>query len=186
MLLQKREKIILYLCLATLMGALLYVKLLEPTLKKFYQLQEELNGKKMLLEKSRQLLAQKDKLQKEYKMVKERLIARGSIEENLSKFLLRIENLAKESGIKQISSINPYPVKESEEYKILLAQVNLDSDLSGLTSFLYALVNSPYLLDIQKLQIDTDMNALGNLKSQVLISTIYFNPLEIVEKRKNN
>lgn len=176
MILQKREKIILLICLATALSAILYIFVVEPLSKKWVGVNEELKAKQTLLEKSRHLLSQKELLARELKKIQKVNYTAGTCEEYAAKFLWQLENIGRQARIKQITSVNPLPVKKEKDYQLLQIQLSFEAELAGLVKYLYNLQNSSYSINIERLQIDNNSEDLNVLKSQILVSSVFFEP----------
>lgn len=184
MILQKREKIILVITLAIMSCALFYSTIAEPFYKKWTIIEDDLRSKQILLGKSRRLLSQKEALARELKEIRAVAAVQSSLEEYAAKFLLKMETLARRSGISQITSISPLPVKEERDIQLLQTQINFDATVNSLTNFLYAISRPQGLLHIERLQIDNNMETPELLKCQVIISTIFLKPeIKVVKTR---
>ncbi|MDD5258572.1 MAG: GspMb/PilO family protein [bacterium] len=173
MILKKREKVISVICLATVVAATLYNLILEPAYKKWSVVNEEINAKKLLLEKSRALLRKKEVLQKDLTRLQSATANYGNIEQYAAKVLWQLEKLSQKVEGVQITSFTPLPVKDEKDYQILEIQVNFDSSINGLVKFVYNLTKTGYLLNIERLQIDNNFDTPAVLKNQVLVSTVF-------------
>jgi len=178
MILQKREKIILQICIATIVLVGEYVSILEPVYKRWSDVSDELRAKQILLEKSNDLISHRDELKKEFAKIKTQVGSRASLEEYSGRFLLQMEQLGHQAGVAQITSINPLPIKEEKDYYLLQSQINFDTAIGGLTRFLYDLSSEKYFISVERLQIDGNLEDPSLLKCQMVVSTIYINPLE--------
>ncbi|MBI5554401.1 MAG: type 4a pilus biogenesis protein PilO [Elusimicrobia bacterium] len=173
MILQKREKIILWSCVVLIGIAMLYVFAVDQYFKCFQRIDTTLRSKQQLLRSSKGLLAQKESLDNDYSRLRKLLPAQGAIDEYASRFIIKIEKIARGTGIRKISSITPLPVKQAEGYQRLEAQINMEADISGLTRFLYELASGRNLLRIESLQVNNSMDNPDPLKIQVVASTMY-------------
>ncbi|MDD5491253.1 MAG: type 4a pilus biogenesis protein PilO [bacterium] len=173
MILQKREKIVLLFCVILIGITLLYVFAVEPYFKFWRRIDTTLRAKQQLLIKSKGLLAKKETLENDYSRLKNLLPAQGAIDEYASRFIVKIEKVARDNGIRKINSITPLPVKQAEGYQVLEAQINMEADISGLVRFLYELANGRNLMRIESLQVDNSIDNPDPLKIQVVASTMY-------------
>lgn len=178
MVLQKREKIILFLCLVTGISAMVYIAIAEPFYKKWVGVNAELKAKQTLLKKSRYLLSQKELLSRDLKKTKKLNYTAETCEEYAAKLLLQLETIGRRSRIKQITSVSPLPIKDEKDYQLLQIQLSFEADLEGLVKYLYNLQNDGYSVNIEKLQIDIGSVFPDALKSQILISSVFFKPGE--------
>lgn len=174
MILQKREKIILFICIATAIVAVLYSFLVEPFCKKWSATGDELKVKQTLLEKSRALLSQKEILAVEFKKIQKVSHVSLTSEEYAAKLLLQLENVGRQSQIKQITRVSPLPIKEEKEYQLLQIQLHFETEIVGLVKYLYNLQNNFYPVTIERLQIDTNSEDPRILRTEMVISSMYF------------
>lgn len=173
MILQKREKFILWSCLALIGATMIYVFTVEPYLKYWHRIDTTLRAKQQLLIKSRSLLAQKENLDKDYFRLRKLLPAQGAIDEYTSRFIIKIEKIARDVRVMKISSITPLPVKQADGYQLIEAQINMEADINSLTRFLYELANGRNLMRIESLQVNNSIDNPDPLKIQVVASTMY-------------
>jgi hypothetical protein len=175
MILQKREKVILQICIATVALVATYVAVIEPVFKQWVEASDELRAKQQLLEKSRQLITQKKNLKQEFNRIQSLVWQGVGLEEYSARFLLQVEKAGRLSGVKQITSISPLPIKEEKDYQQLQSQINFDADISGVTRFLYELTKEKYFIIVDRLQVDSSLEDPEILKCQLIVSTIYLN-----------
>lgn len=173
MILQKREKIILWSCLILIGITMLYVFAVEPYFKYWQRIDTTLKAKQQLLSKSKGLMAQKESLANNYSRLRKLLPAQGAIDEYTSRFIIKIEKISQDARVRKINSITPLPVKQAAGYQLIEAQVNMEADVSSLTRFLYELANGRNLMRIESLQVNNSIDNPDPLKIQVVASTMY-------------
>ncbi len=174
--LSKRERIILHICIFAIVLTSLYVFALEPIKMKMKALNEELYGKRMLLEKSRDILSQKDVLESTYAQYENKIKSNDTAQKRLATFAMEIESLAKQSGIQKISGINPLPVRNFDIYNELSVQMSTTCTITSLNMLLYKMYSSDSIYNVEKLRINLEATDTKMLKVQFLISTILIEP----------
>ncbi len=174
MILKKREKLILYICLILGAASLAYIKGVEPYFKEGLNLEEEVSAKQELLAKSLKLLAQKPVLEKEYNRIKAQLKNSFSSDEFSSRFMVELEKTVRNSGISSITSINPLPAQEEKGYLLLPAEISFTARTPQLVSLIYALSRQNSLSTIEKLVVDSDLEKEGVIKARITVAAVFF------------
>jgi hypothetical protein len=156
--LNKRERIILYLTIAiTIFGVSLNF-LIAPILLKNDTLNKEINVTRARLKRYLHLLSKKDEIDNKYKkfstQIKESATEAGTLVNALSE----LENLAKDSNIR-ILDIRPQLTKNLNLYKETLIDVRTEGTMDGYLKFIYNLENSLSLLRIRKFQLNAKPNS---------------------------
>jgi hypothetical protein len=178
LILKKKEKTILYLCLILCGLSLAYVKGFEPYLKEGRDLDEELRAKQALLEKSLNLLAQKPVLAKEYRRIKNQLKSNFSVDEYSSMFMVELEKTVRQSGIKSIASLNPLPPQEEKDYLLLPAEISFDARTPQLVNLVYELIRQNSLSAVEKLVVESDLETPGLIKGRITVAAVYLKGAE--------
>lgn len=168
--LSKREKIILYLCLAMAFIFLIYNFALEPIKKKMQDLNQKVEIKQVKLEKNLAVLSKKEKIEKKYAKYEKNMQAKGADEEEIAAFLSEIESLAQKNGLR-INDMKPRPTKTVDFYKKFTVDLQAEGGIKQITQFIYQLQNDPELLRVDRLRLETKSQS-QNLTSYMLISKI--------------
>ena len=171
MTLAKREKAILYFCIAVGLAAALYVYIIEPKTKRWKVFTEQLQVKELKLKRDLKIAAKRQELEKKFANIKKRLEAISSNQKQPGLWLRQLENLAKETNV-QISNMQPLSSEEYDFYKKSTVDLIAECDLSSLTKFLYKIQNLPQLINIETLQITPATYGASLLKVEMLISSL--------------
>jgi len=182
MTLSKRERTILYFCIAIGVVATLYVYIIEPKIKGWKLLCEQIRTKELKLERDLRIVARQQQLERKFANIKERLKTLSSNQRQAGLWLRQLENLAKETNI-QISNIQPLSSEEYNFYKKSTVNLIAECDLSSLTKFLYKIQNLPQLINIETLQITPATYDASLLKVEMLISSLLLSK-ELDEKNE--
>ena len=170
--LSQRERIIVYILAAIILCALLYNFLIEPLAKKWINLNSEINRTNVKLRKSISLLKDKADIDKEYAQYAEKLKPKESDEQELTSILNELEVLARRSNLK-IVSMRPKPAKDEGYYRIFVVDIETESDMGSLMKFIYDIKNSPQLLKVNRLNLNTKSSQQGTLiRASMIISRI--------------
>ncbi|MDD5132176.1 MAG: type II secretion system protein GspM [bacterium] len=164
---------IFWLCLVIVGITVIYVFAIEPYYQYWQGIDGTLRAKQQVLTKSKALQEQKEDLEKDYSRLRKLLPAQGAIGEYASRFIIKVERIARDNGVNKISSITPLPIKQAEGYQIIAAQINMEAGIGSLTRFLYVLATGPNLMRIESLQVNNSIENPHPLKIQVVVSTMY-------------
>jgi hypothetical protein len=155
MILNKREKLILYLTAAVIIFAVIFNFFIAPLLTKNDNLNREVALKKAKLQKYLWLISQKEGIKAEYAKFGPQAPVIGEQQDALVAALSELENLAKNAGIR-IVDVRPQ-LKETKEradsYKEIFIDLRTEGSMNGYIKFLYSLENSLSLLKIKKFQL---------------------------------
>lgn len=171
MTLSAREKVIFYFCVAVAVAAGLYVFIIEPKAKEWRGLEKRAQSREIELNRDLKIAAQKERLDKEFMIVKQKLKTISSGQGQPGLWLTHLETLARQTQV-QISNIEPLPPKEYDFYKKSSVHMVLLCNLAGLTEFLYGIQNLPAMVSLEKLQITPARGDASLLKVEILISTV--------------
>ena len=196
--LSKREKTIFYISCLLIGSSLLYNFILEPFIKKWFNLDGELSIKEAKLQKWLKVANKYKYVDTEYKMYESLVKSSLSDEQEMAGILSEIEELASKSNV-YINVLKPHaiknmpfrsfgPVRASERksnrtenldsdinfYKKLVVEIELDTTVKDLTRFLYELQNSPKMLKIDRMEINAKFDQKDAIKSYLLISRVLF------------
>ncbi len=170
--LAKRERYIAYIAVVVVVFFFFSRVMLRPIINKLNDLNQEIAIQEKRLEKSLNILLQKDAINSNYKKYVDNLKQTNSDEEEFAELLSKIEKIAKKAGV-FLSDIKPLPVKNVTYYKEYIVELEVESEIAFLIDFIYQLEESPRLLKVEKFHL-TPKREKGKdfLKAQMSISEI--------------
>lgn len=170
--LTRREKAILYALAAIIILSLIYNFLIEPLFNRWNKIDQEIELAKIRLQKSLSIIKEKDRIDQEYAVYAVRLKPKGSDEQEMTYILDNIEKLTRSSNLK-IANIKPQPPQDEVFYKRFMVRLETESDMHSLMRFIYELKNSPLLLKIDRLSLNTKSSQTGVIiRASMAISRI--------------
>ena len=152
--LSAREKIILNAVIITVALSLIYIILIEPLVARWNNVNSRIGLVKAKLQKSLSLMKDKSKIEAEYNNFTQKLKQSSSDEQEITIVLDELEKAARRSGLR-ITSMRPKPAKQKEHYRQFEVEIETESDMSSLMRFIYDIKNSPQLIKIDKLNLNT-------------------------------
>ncbi len=152
--LSTREKKILAGVVILLFLVLGYHGVWRPMMAKLNDLDDEIFAAEMKIRKAKTFIRQREEIQEEAKKYPNlsRMDA-GSDEEEIARLLNFIEQSARKLGV-SISDVKPQAVQSDKLSKRYMVELNAESGLKELASFIYELEHSPELLKIER--VDTN------------------------------
>lgn len=173
--LSRREKTILYSLAVIIILSVVYNFLIEPLFEGWNGVSQEINLARIRLQKSFSIIKEKDRISKEYAVYAERLKPKGSDEQEMTHILDGIEKLARGSNLK-IANIKPKPPQDNLSYKRFMVGLDTESDMRSLMKFIYDVKNSPLLLKVDRLNLNTKSSQQGmTIRASMVISKITIN-----------
>jgi len=169
--LAKRERNILYACIALFSLFILERIVLKPFADKISDLDREIQSKEAKLIKGLRAESQRDQILNEYKKYEGYLKVKASDEENVSEFLRELEKLARESAM-SVSDIKPQANNKRSAYKEYIVELRAEAQLKDVVTFLYRLNNSALLLRVEKMALTLKDENAETLKVNMTISGI--------------
>jgi Tfp pilus assembly protein PilO len=152
--LSAREKIILYAIIIITALSLIYVVLAEPLIARWNNVNSRIELTKAKLQKSLSLIKDKSRIDAEYENFVGRIKKGLSDEQEMTIVLGELEKAASKSNLK-ITSMRPRPARQKEYYRQFEVEIETESDMSSLMKFIYDIKNSPHLIKIDKLNLNT-------------------------------
>lgn len=170
--LSKREKRILVSVIVLTIAGLCYNFLVEPLFTRWRSTDSRIELIKVRLKKSLLLIKEKQKVDVEYSTYEQKLKSKGSNEQDISLILDEIEKIASGSGL-NITSMRPKPPNQKDYYSKFTVEIETESDMSSLMRFIYNIKNSPQILKIEKLNLNTRSSRQGvAIRASMLISKL--------------
>lgn len=170
--LNKREKIILFVTLGVISLSAAYNFIFEPVLNRYSTLNQEIDGVKAKIKKYLLLLSQKEDIQKKYDKLSSPAFSQGQEKGGLVGILAEIESLAHSSGI-NILDIRPQTPRSGLTFKEALIELRTEGAMESYLKFIYDIENSLLLLRIKEFQLNSKPN------SQLLEATFFISKLSL-------
>ena len=170
--LSKREKRILVSVIVVTIIGLSYNFLIEPLFARWMKTNRKIEVIKIKLKKSLLLIKEKQKVDAEYSIYEQKLKSKGSNEQDITLILDEIEKVATGSGLR-ITSMRPKPPDHKDYYSRFTVEIETESDMNSLMKFIYDIKNSPQVLKIEKLNLNTRSSQQGvAIRASMLISKL--------------
>lgn len=151
-----REKGILYFLIAVILLSVAYNFLAESLYKYWKNTNREISLMKGKLSQSLSIIRNKENIDKEYAVYADRLKFRGTDEQEITTMLNGIETIARNANLK-IVNMKPKPPQAKEFYVRYMVEIETESDMTSLMKFIYDTKNSPLLLKVDRLGLNTKM-----------------------------
>ena len=148
----QREQLMVALTIAIVVLTLAYGFIIEPIASGYATLSAKIESGRLRLEKSRKLLANAEKIRREYDQFSKYIRKTMSDEEEMAATLKTIESLARSNNL-SISNIRPQPLREEGGFRFYVFDVSCESDLARLSKFIYDTQTSEALMRVTRLTI---------------------------------
>lgn len=165
-----REKRLLFSTIVVLFFFVSYALLLEPAIKRYREINQEIALKEANLKRALLMIEKKKEIRNQYEKYAGHIQMRGSDEEEMGKLLKDIESLS--AGLISFSSVRPRSVKDLDFYKQFVVEAECKAGIKPLTEFIYQLEHSSKMLKIIRLRINTKEGGTAPLQASMLISKI--------------
>ena len=172
--LNKREKIVLWLTLGVIIFSLIFNFLIAQVLNKNDNLNKEIKRTQAKLKRSLRLLSQKDYIRSKYSKFLPLDNVSGEPQDTAVSVLSELERLAKSANIR-IIEIRPETAKKLGLYKEIFVDLRAEGAMEGYLKFIYDIEHSPLLLKIKKFQVAAKPN------TPVLESNLSLSQLLVLE-----
>lgn len=160
--LSKRERYIFVAAMAVIVLALTYNFVLEPFLKRWDYLNNEIIVKETEFRKAIKLLKARDSIVDEYSSY-------SSPIKKMSKILAYIEAQASSSGIKT-DNVRPMPLVQKELYKEYVIELQVEGDFANINRFISNLINPPISISIKRFDLRKTSEGSSYLKGILTLS----------------
>lgn len=164
----KKEKYLLYIAIVCVGCAVLNRIVLRPLMGKSANFNRQIQLKRRMLENSLRLLSQKEDIQKESGKFANFAKQRFSEEEETASFLDEIEEIAKKSQVLLVD-LRPYSAERVDFYIDYKIELEAESDMNQLITFIYNLQNSENILRVQKFHISPKADNPSILRTHLTI-----------------
>jgi Tfp pilus assembly protein PilO len=167
-----REKKILYVVVGLLVLVFGYHGIARPLTEKLSDLETEIFAMQMKLRKAKIYLRQKEEILEESKKYANlSQMDAGSDEEEIARLLNLIEQTARKTGI-SLSDVKPEQVRSDKTIKRYIVQLNAESSLEQLMSFIHELEHSPQILKIDKMSTVPKEDKSAVLRSTIIVTRV--------------
>ncbi len=167
--LSRRERLILY-------GALMLVFLggldrlfYRPMENLFLELDQEIVSLENQLRKNMRNLAIRGAIEQRYSAYAAYSVANGADEEEVASLLNVVEGQARKAGL-SLLNIKPKPATATEVGKEYPVEVEVETRMGDLIKFIHGLLNSKYILRVQKLRLVPKGKSKAEVKGYLLIN----------------
>lgn len=167
----KREKMFFAMTISIITISIFYGFVIEPFFKAYIRLSREINIKQTRLAKNLKLMNEKDIVSNEFKRHSQQLKEKGSDEEEMASVLSEIEIIGKNVGF-YLSNVKPQKIKDMDFYKIMFVEIKFQADIQTFSKFIYEIQNSPLLLKVSRLQLNSKGGDSSFLEGTIQISKI--------------
>lgn len=174
--LSKREKIIFIISCVLICISISYRIILEPIVKKWFGLNNQIAAKQVKLKKDIKLLNRYESIKGEYQKYASLIKGPQSDEQQMAAVLSEIENLARKSNV-YVSALKPRTIKDADFYQRFIVELELDTSVADLMKFFYHLQGSPQLLKVESMEINAKSGQKDSIKAYLVISKILFKEL---------
>jgi len=170
--LSQREKRILISVIAVTILGLCYNFLVEPLFTRWSNANNRIELTKVKLKKSLSLIKEKQKVDAQYLTYEQKLKSRGSDEQDITLILDEIEKVASRSSL-NITSMRPKPPNQKDYYSKFTVEIETESNMDSLMKFIYQIKNSPQMLKMERLNLNTRSSQQGvMIRASMVISKL--------------
>ena len=169
--LSRRERYMLYICVAVIAVVFLDKLIFNPVVSKLEHLNKEIVIHERKLEKSTRISKQDDSITKEYEKYGRHIKQISSDEETIAILLSNIEKIAKESSVSFLD-VKPSPPEQVGFYKRYVIKIEAEAKINHLVDFIYRLEKAPQLLRVGEFRLSPKAEDSDILKIFIVISQI--------------
>ena len=167
----KKERNPLYIAVIFVSLAIFSRAVLSPALGKSADLDRQIQLKKRMIENSLYLLNQKEDIQKESQKYTNYARQKFSEEEETASLLKEIEDIARKSQL-QLTGLKPYSAERKDFYIEYRIEIETESDMNQLITFIHNLQNSESLLRVVKFHINPKVDKSDILRTDLTITKV--------------
>ncbi|MFC1631116.1 type 4a pilus biogenesis protein PilO [Candidatus Omnitrophota bacterium] len=167
--LSKRERYILYTCLAIVSLVIFDRIVLTPVRRKLNKLSIEIPLEEQRLKRALYTLSRQDLISEQHQKLTRALKQRLADEEERSQLLSEIEKLARKSEV-VLRDIKPGLIKPAELCKRYTVEIEAEAKIDGLIDFIYQLERTPALLRVNNFRLVPKEKLSAVLKVRMTIS----------------
>jgi Tfp pilus assembly protein PilO len=145
--------------------------IVDPMTARMNQISREIKASEGDLRVAMELVKQKGAVSAEYKKYSAYVRKSGSDEEEQTKMLGEIEELARKSGV-SIASMKPVAPKTVDFHKRYEVELEVDGEMEPVINFLYQLSNSPQLLRTERMSLNPKEKDSSIVKSKINVTKV--------------
>lgn len=165
----KKEKNLFLIAVICVGVALLYRVVFLPAIGKSRTLNRRIRLKKEMVGNALNLLNQTEEIEKKSQKYADYAKESSSEEEEPAAFLKEIENIARNSQV-QLTDLKPYSAERKDFYSEYRIEIEAESEMNQLITFIYNLQNSESLLRVVKFRISPKADKADILKAHLAIT----------------
>lgn len=166
-----KERLGLFIALTILFLAFVDRLIINPIINRIHQINNEIVTDERQLRLNLSRLKQKEVVAEKYKKYSQYVKKVGTDEEEQTKILSEIEELARKSNI-SISNMKPQSPKEISFYKKYEIEIEVEGEMESLVNFLYEINNSSQLLRAKRVTFGLKENKSSVVKASVTVTKI--------------
>ena len=171
--LTKREKLLFILTATLILAAFIYRAILEPTVKNWKSLRQQVNAKQVRLARNLEVIAREPAVEQEFSRYQNFIFPKTSDEKQIAKLLKEVERIARESRV-HITNMAPRGKERIGFYERFAINLEVEAQMPELTKFIFALENSPFLFKAETIKISLKSSQAKTLKCDLLLTKILF------------
>lgn len=169
--LQRREMTLLWLCLATVVIALVSKYAIGPYAARWSAAGEGIARRERMLAKSARVLGAQGG-EKGAEAMLARIQPSGSREEEIAAFLREVESLSRDAV--RITGMKPLRAEDGKDFSLISIEIDVEGDMAPLGRFIYEIYRSPMLLDVEQLDLGPSGADPGMVQGHLVVSRIIF------------
>ena len=168
----KKERTLFLIAIIFVGFAVLYRVVVLPAIGKSRALNRQIRLKRQMIENSLRLLNQKEDIQRQSQKFANYTKQKLSEEEETASFLKEIEGIAKNSSVSLID-LKPYSAERKDFYIEYRIEIETESDMNQLITFIHNLQSSESLLRVVKFRISQKLDESSTLKTYLTITKVF-------------
>ena len=167
--LSKRERMIFYAAVIIVFLSSVDRLVYQPILNLFNELDQEIISQKNQLRKNMKYLAAHETILNAYSAYAAYAVATGGVEEEVASLLNEIEGIARKSGLSLVN-MKPKTVTDTEIGKQYPVEVEFETKMAQLITFIHGLHSSKYILAVEKMRLTPKGKSTAQVKGYLLIN----------------
>lgn len=168
----RKEKNLLYSAVIFVSLAVFSRVVLHPAMAKSTALNYQIQLKKKMIENSLRLLSQEEEIRKKSRKYAKYVRKEFSEEKEIVSFLKEVEDIARISQV-QLIDLKPYSAEKTDFYTENKIEVETESNMNQLVSFIYNLQSSGNLLRVVKFRISPKVDKANIIKAHLTITKVF-------------
>ncbi len=166
-----KERLGLFVALTILLLAFVDRLIINPIINRIQQIDREITVEEKQFSQDLRYLKQKEAVTEEYNKYSQYVKKVGTDEEEQTKILSEIEELARKSNI-SISNMKPQSPKEVSFYKKYEIELEVEGEMESLVNFLYEVNSSSQLLRAEKVRFGLKEKESSTVKASIVVTKV--------------